>query len=171
MKKYSSLITAILMLLAGILLIVCKSSVLSWAITIVGVLLIVMSVIDLIDHNYTMFVVRAVLGILLIVLGWTLVSVLFWVFGAILLVYGILQLVNYIRSGTKVGSFVGFMAVYSTPIINIVIGLCLLLCNLGQITDILMVIIGIFFIVEAVASLFGIISKKPRKAKVTKKSK
>ena len=114
MKKYSSLITAILMLLAGILLIVCKSSVLSWAITIIGVLLIVMSVIDLIDHNYTMFVVRAVLGILLIVLGWTLVSVLFWVFGAILLVYGILQLVNYIRSGTKVGSFVGFMAVYSS---------------------------------------------------------
>lgn len=171
MKKYSSLIPAIFMLAVGILLIVFKGSMLSWAITIFGVLLIVMSVIDLIDHNYTMFAVRALLGILLIVLGWTLVELILWVFGAILLVYGVLQLVNYIRSRTKIGSFIGFIAIYSTPIINIVIGLCLLLCNIGQIADVLMVIIGIFFIIEAIASLFDIISKKPRKAKVTKKSK
>lgn len=170
MKKYSSLASAVFLLVIGILLLVFKSSILPVAITIFGVLLIIMGVMSLLEHNYSMFAVRTVLGILVIVLGWSLVSLLFYVFGAILLVYGILQLVNYVRTGTRIVSFYDFLAVYSTPIINIIIGLCFLLCNIGQIVDVLMIVIGVFFIIEGALSILGIMSKKPRKAKTTKKT-
>lgn len=166
MKKNQAVISAALMLIIGILLIVFKKDILSIAMTILGACLIVLGTLDLIERrDYLLFAVKVVIGILIIVCGWSLLEIACYIIGALLLVYGILQLINFISSKTKIVSFTDFLAVYSTPIMNIVIGLCLILANVGAIAEIIFIIVGVFFIIEAALDLFAIFQKKPKKIK------
>ena len=68
-------------------------------------------------------------------------------------------------SKTKIVSFADFLAVYSNPIMNIIIGLCLLLVNVGDIANVMFIIVGVFFIIEAAFDLLSIFRSKPKKVK------
>lgn len=165
MKKNQAVINAALIMIIGILLIVFKSTVLKIAMTIFGACLIVLGSIDLIERkDYLLFGVKAVIGILIIVCGWALAEIACYVIGALTLVYGLLQLWNFIHSKTKIVSFRDFLAVYSNPIMNILIGACLLLVNAGTIADVILVIVGVFFIIEALLDILSVLQAKPQKA-------
>lgn len=167
MKKNQAVINAALMLVIGILLIVFKGKVLEITMTILGACLIVLGVLDLVERrDYLLFAVKTVIGILIIVCGLSLSQIACYVIGALVLVYGMLQLWNFITSKTKISSFVDFLAVYSNPIMNILIGLCMLLVNIGTIANIVFTVLGIFFIIEALLDLTAIFKSKPQKAKV-----
>lgn len=167
MKKNQALINAAFIMVIGILLIVFKSGILNVAMTILGACLIVLGVIDLLERrDYLLFAIKVVIGILIIVCGLTLAEIACYVIGALMLVYGALQLWNFIHSNTKIVSFRDFLAVYSNPIINILIGLCLLLANIKTIADVIFIIVGAFFIIEAVLDILSILETKPQKAKV-----
>lgn len=167
MKKNQAVINAALIMIIGILLIVFKSTVLEIAMTIFGTCLIVLGVIDLVERrDYLLFAVKATIGILIIVCGWALAEIACYVIGALTLVYGLLQLWNFIHSKTRIVSFRDFLAVYSNPIMNILIGLCLLLVNVGTIADVIITIVGVFFIIEAVLDILSLLQAKPKKAKV-----
>lgn len=166
MKKNQAVVSAALMLIIGILLIVFRREVLSIAMTILGACLIVLGVLDLIEcRDYLLFAVKVVIGILIIVCGWAILGIACYVIGALLLVYGLMQLWNFICSKTKIVSVSDFFAVYSNPIMNIIIGLCLLLSNVGSIADVMFIIVGAFFIIEAALDLFAIFQAKPKKVK------
>ena len=166
MKKNQAVISAALMLIIGILLIVFKSQLLSITMTILGACLIVLGALDLIERrDYLLFAVKVAIGILIIVCGWTLLEIACYVIGALLLIYGLMQLWNFINSKTKIVSFADFLAVYSNPIMNIIIGLCLLLVNVGNIANVMFIIVGVFFIIEAAFDLLSIFRSKPKKVK------
>ncbi len=167
MKRNQAIVSATLTLVIGILLIIFKSQILNVAMTIFGVCLIVLGALDLFERrDYLLFVIKVAIGVLIIICGWTLLEVACYVIGALMLVYGALQLWNFITSKTKITSVRDFIAVYSNPIMNILIGLCLLFANVGTIANVIFIIIGVCFIIEAILDLFAIFQAKPKKAKV-----
>lgn len=167
MKKNQAVINAALIMIIGVLLIIFKSGVLNATMTILGACLIVLGVIDLLERrDYLLFAAKTVIGILIIVCGWSLAEIACYVIGALMLVYGALQFWNFIHSKTKIVSFRDFLAVYSNPIINVLIGLCLLFVNVGTIADVILIIVGVFFIIEALLDILSILQTKPKKVKV-----
>ena len=96
MKKQQSndLVMSIIMIALGVLFIVFKAGVISIAMTIFGVALLVVAVLDLLNKNWTPCVVKAVLGIAVILFGWVLIDIARIVLAIVLLVYGVLQVIE-----------------------------------------------------------------------------
>lgn len=152
MKITSSLITAILTIVIGVLFVALKGGVIGIAMTVLGVGLIVWAVLDIIDKNNTPGIIKLVVGIVVIVFGWTLASIVLYVMAALLLVYAIYQLYELVTN--KVKDVVKFIEPGVMALIAI-----LLLFNQGGTIAWVFIVTGIFLIVEGALALINFIKK------------
>ena len=147
----SNLISAILYILVGVLLIVFKSATLGWAMTIAGVIFIISGVIDLIKKNWMGGAVSLIIGIAILVLGWLATAIVLLVLGLLIAVKGLVALIEEFRK--KKLSVFGILF----AILTIIVGLML---AFGNGLDILILLCGIFLIVDGVLGLISAITKK-----------
>ena len=154
MKKVNStkLLSAILTLLVGILFLIWKGAVIGWAMTVIGVLLIVSAVMCLIRKNYTACVINAVIGALIIAFGWLFVSAALYVLAAILLIYGILLLIEIAKRGLKRLGTLAVIVRLAQPVICILVACCFFF-NQGGAVDWVFILSGLFLIVNGVLAL------------------
>lgn len=143
-KKGRELISALLYILIGVLLIVFRSEMLGWAMTIAGVFFIVSGVIDLVRKNFAGGAVSLIIGIAILVLGWTAAQIVFIVLGVLLAIKGVIALVNAIKTKGRPVLAIIF------PAITIAAGILL---AMGKLHEIIIVIGGVILIVDGVLGL------------------
>ena len=161
MKNANSakLLSAALTILVGVLFLIWKGTIISVAMTVIGVLLIVSAIVNLARKRYTVGVVGAVFGVMVLCFGWLFLSVALYVLAAILLIYGILLLIEIARRGlSRIGVLAAIVRL-SQPIICILVAGCLLF-NQGGAVDWVFILSGIFLIVEGVLALGDAIGLK-----------
>ena len=152
MKVSEKIISAILTLVLGILFIVLKGQVVSIAMTILGVLLIVLGIMNLTTKLVAPGVVKIVVGALIILFGWVLVSAALYILAALLHILGILQLYAEIKLNTKGARIIDTIFAYALPVICIVIAFFLFF-NQGGTVDWVFIVAGVFTIIEGILML------------------
>ena len=149
----NSILMAIVMIALGVLFMILKGGVLSIAMTMLGVALIIVAVIDLVQKQWLSCVIMAILGIAVIVFGWKLVGIARFVLAAVLLVYGVLQTIESFKGFKKKTSFLTKLCALLQAIVIIAIAVLLLFDK-----PLLWIVGGIFFVVEGVLSLIKALS-------------
>ncbi len=126
MKKTEKVVAALLTMALGVLLLIMKGEMISILMTVVGIALIVLGVIDLLNKAVPAGVVKVVVGALIILFGWVLMSAVLYIVGALLIIVGILVLYELIKCKTRF-SFYEWTSVvkYAKPVVCILIGLLL----------------------------------------------
>ncbi len=96
MQKSSFIVSAAIKLALGILLVILKAEVIGICITLLGVALLVMGIINLIHNDIPGGIVKIVLAVAVTLIGWLFLEIAFIVLGIVLLVNSILDIVKII---------------------------------------------------------------------------
>jgi hypothetical protein len=99
--KTSYLVSAAVKLALGILFVILKAEVVGICITLLGVALLVMGIIDLVHNDTAGGIVKIVLAAAVTLIGWLLLEVALIVLGIVLLVNSILDIVKIIMTAVK----------------------------------------------------------------------
>ena len=151
----NKLVSAALTLLLGILLIVLKGGVIKIALTILGIALIVLAVLDLLNKQLVPCVVKGVIGIAVIALGWALIKFAHIVLAVALIAYGVLQLYELLSGKTKKkkDSLKLFLQ-FATPIASVIAGVFLFI-DAGWVYN----IAGVFLLINGILALIEALKK------------
>lgn len=142
----NNILTCALYAIIGLLLIILQGGSLGILMTVIGVLLIVIGVVDIVNNkNLTKGLIEAGIGIAIIVCGWLIADIVLLVFGILLIVKGAIDLFQNHKNGT--------MSIVSA-VATIVIGILLVVAK-WALLDVICIIAGVIFIVNAVLVLFG----------------
>ena len=125
MKNKEKFLSAFFTIALGILLIVMKKDLISIFMTIFGIALIILGLLDFLAKDMTGAVVKCVVGALIIVFGWTIASAVVYIVAAGLLILGILGVYDLMRSKNLCARGFDVLRAYALPIGCIVIGLIL----------------------------------------------
>ncbi|MBR2870340.1 MAG: DUF308 domain-containing protein [Clostridia bacterium] len=144
--QLNTLLTAGLYAVIGILLIILKGGSLDILMTIVGALFIIMGIVDIFKGGDLLEgVIKIGIGIAIIIFGWALTDLVLLIFGILLIIKGVLDLLGLRGKGLKA---------MLPAIVMIVIGIMLVISK-WALLDIICIIAGIVFIVNAVLILIG----------------
>ena len=145
-KLDSNLITAILYIIVGALFCLFKGEIISWIMTIVGVLYIVQGVMDILNKDLTKGIINCGIGVLILVLGWLFLTVASIIFGVLIIIKGAKELLEVLKAKKK--NIFDLIA----PIVTIVIGAMLIA---GKFLDWLFIVVGVIFIINGVLEFLG----------------
>lgn len=146
----NNVINCILYTVIGLLLVIMKGGSLNILMTIIGALFIIKGIVELINGEIIPGIVEAVVGVAIIVCGWTIADIVLLIFGILLIVKGLIDLIK----NTKAG----FVPVLSA-IVTIVIGVLLVVAK-WVLLDVMCIVAGVIFLINAVLALFGKSLKK-----------
>ena len=144
----NALLMAIVMIALGVIFLVLKGGSLSIAMTVFGVALLIVAVIDLVQKQWVPCIIKAILGVAVLVFGWALVDIARYVLAAVLLIYGVLQIIEAFRGFKKKASFLSKLFSLLEALVVVAIAVLLFLNSSW-----LWVIGGIFFIVQGALGL------------------
>ncbi len=159
MKKTSQLISAIMTLALGILFVILKADIIGIALTVLGVFLIVVGVLDLIRKNIVSGVIKAALGVATLVIGGLLLDIALLILGIVLLVYGVLELIKRIVAKKKGQKLWAIILGLIEPVLCIVASIFLITSSGAALTWAI-IIAGIVFIVEGVLGVIAALGAK-----------
>lgn len=145
----SAVVTAIAYIVAGICFCIFKAGVLSWIMTIVGLLLIVQGIMRLVRNDQTQGIVYVVVGAVILIGGWLFVKVAMLILGAVLVCGAVMSLAGQ-KNPKGTASLV-------YDILTLVMGVCLMISPWAMI-DWFFVIIGVLFVIKGA---LAIINEKP----------
>ena len=148
MAKKSSfgLSSPIICIALGALLAIFKSQMLSWAMTVAGIVFIVLGVLDLSKKRTTSGAINLIIGIAILVLGWALTSIVLLVLGVLLAIKGLMDLVDALKAKKK--SVLRIVA----SALTMILGLALAFGN--GLNDLIFAV-GILLIVDGILGLIG----------------
>nr|MBE6545034.1 hypothetical protein [Oscillospiraceae bacterium] len=160
MKKKigNDLITAVALIVIGALFIIYKSEIISIAMSIIGVTLIVLGIVDAVRKFVVSGVVKIVFGVLVLVAGWLFITLALYILGAFLLIAGITELYKLTKVKIKKMSLPVAMHI-AQPIIYILVAICLFF-NQGGALSWVFTVSGIFLIIDGIVALIGAFDKK-----------
>ena len=142
----NNLITCAFYAVIGILLLALRTSALNILMTVIGALFIVLGVVDIINKkDLVKAIIEIAIGVAIIVCGWLIADIVLLVFGIFLIIRAGIDIWNKRKAG--------FEALLS-PIVCAVIGILLVVAR-WALTDIIFIVAGIIFILNAVLVLFG----------------
>ena len=142
----NSILNCIIYAVIGILLIVLKSGSLGILMTAVGALLIITALIDIFgEKDLGKGVIELLLGAGIIVCGWLIADIVLLVLGIVLIVKGAMELFKNIKKG-----FVENLS----SIVLIIVGILLVIAK-WALMDVMCVVAGVIFLINAVLILLG----------------
>ena len=145
-KSKFSISSPILYIILGALLVIFKSQMLSWAMTIAGVCCVIMGIIDLAKGRTKSGIFNAALGVIILVVGWTILNIVLLVLGVLIAAKGVIDLVEVLKHKKRSAFRVDFAA------LTIALGIAL---AFGNLLGDLIVIIGILLIIDGALGLLG----------------
>lgn len=155
----NKLLEGIFLILVGILFLVLDANyIINITMTVFGVALLVLAVLDLLDHQTLPGIVKLVFGVVVIVFGWALVDVAMIVLAAVILIWGIYELYAKLKIHLKGSNTLNTILLYISPILDILLGL-LLLFNRGGAMAVISKIVGILLIVDGAMLLIDGLKK------------
>ncbi len=148
--KTSNFINVIIYIIVGILMCVFKARLLSWAMTAIGVILVISGIIQLVKNNLNAGIITAALGVLIIFGGWLFVDIILLILGVLLTVKGILDLLKSIEY-KLISSIIASS-------ITMIIGV-LLIISKWVLLDWFFIVVGIIFIIDGLLIALGQLRK------------
>ena len=148
-KSKLGLSSPLLYIVLGALLVIFKSQMLSWAMTIAGIFFLVMGIIDLTKGRTMAGSINIIIGVAILVLGWLVLNVVLLVLGVLIAIKGVTELIDVLKRKRR--NIIQLLF----PILTIVIGVSL---ALGDALGDIIAIVGILLIVDGILGLVG--SKK-----------
>ena len=154
MKTSSYLVSAAVKLALGILFVILKAQVVGICITLLGVALIVMGILDLVHNDIVGGVVKIVLAAAVLLIGWLLLDVALLVLGIVLLVYSIIDIVKMIITVVQNKNFsvTAFILGLIEPALALVASI-FLITSRGAAIEWTVIIAGIVLIVNGAIAL------------------
>ena len=159
MKKSEKIISAVLIMVLGVMFIILKDKFIGLLMTVAGISLIVLGVADAIQSFVPPAVIKIVSGLLVIVCGWAVVEAVLYILAGVLLVFGILLLYDEIKKGKSCGSLWQTLLQYAVPVICIGVGI-LLLFHRGEMVEIVLTISGTLIFIEGGIVLFNALTEE-----------
>lgn len=159
--KTDSLIEGLLTILLGILFLILQGQVVTIAMTVLGVVLLVLAVLDLLENRVPSAIVKAVFGVVTLLFGWVITTAALYVLAALLLIWGIYELYAKLHVHLKGNSLGLTVLLYISPILNILLGL-LLLFNQGGTLAWIFIVVGVLLILDGAMLLCGLVRPKKR---------
>ena len=158
MKKIrgNEILTAVALIVIGLLFMIYKSEVVSIAMSLIGCTLIALGIIDILRRFTVSGVVKIVLGIFVLAAGWLLVTLAFYVLGAFMLVAGITELLALTKVKIKKITLPVAMHILQ-PVIYILVAICLFF-NQGGALSWVFTVSGLFMILDGAVGLVGALS-------------
>lgn len=155
------LVEGFLTLLVGILFLFLRGdTIINIAMTVFGVALLVLAVLDLMDHQMYPAIVKAVIGVVVLIFGWAFVEVAMIVLAIVLLIWGIYELYLLVKNRVG-GNALAVILRYISPILSIVIGVLLLVNRSGTVNAI-SVVIGVVLIIDAILLFYDALRTKKK---------
>lgn len=164
MKRATKLLSALLTIALGVLFVIFKTEILSVCMTVLGVGLIVLAILDLIRFKVITAVIEGIFGVAVLVIGWTLVDIALFVLAIVLGLYGIVELIRRIFEKKKKKHPAVLVIGFIEPILCIGVA-ALLLLNGGAALSGVMILAGILLIVDGILSLVVALAGKRKKRK------
>jgi len=143
----------------GILFVILKADIIGIALTVLGVFLIVVGVLDLVRKNIVSGVIKAALGVAVLVIGWLLLDIALLILGIVLLVYGVLELIKRIVAKKKGQKLWTVILGLIEPALCIVASIFLITSSGAALTWAI-IIAGIVFIIEGVLGVIAALGAK-----------
>lgn len=156
-NKSNELLTAIALILIGGLFIIYKGEVISIAMSLIGITLVVLGIIDILRARVFSGVVKLVFAALVVLAGWLFVTLALYVLGAFLLIAGITQLIAISKLKIKKLTLPAVMHI-AQPIIYILVAICLFF-NQGGAISWVFILSGVFLILDGIAGIIGALDK------------
>ena len=156
-NKSNELLTAIALILIGGLFIIYKGEVISIAMSLIGITLVVLCIIDILRARVFSGVVKLVFAALVVLAGWLFVTLALYVLGAFLLIAGITQLIAISKLKIKKLTLPAVMHI-AQPVIYILVAICLFF-NQGGAISWVFILSGVFLILDGIAGIIGALDK------------
>ena len=147
MKKSERIIAAALTMVIGILLITLQDEFIGILMTVAGVSLIVLGIVDIFNRFVPPAVVKIVTGILIIICGWALVEAVLYIVAALLLMAGVLLIYDMIKKRHRCETVWKTVIEYAIPSLFLAIGM-LLLFHQTLTMKVIFIICGILTLME-----------------------
>lgn len=150
--KEKKILNALLYMIIGAVLCIMKGELIGIAMTVIGVLAIVVGIIDLCKKFIVSGVVKIVFGAFVIYAGWLLVEVILYVIAAILIIQGIIRLIRVLSSLKRLN--VALIVIFLVEaILTLGMGICIIFYRAETISWVF-IVAGVLLIVEGILSLF-----------------
>ena len=148
-------------LVLGILFVILKAEVLAVAMTVMGVALLILGIIDLVKARVFLGLLKIIGAIIIFIFEWKLIEIAGIVMGVALLVWGIIALIKKICSKKKkkrkgLATALG----YIVPIVCILGGAFLLTGGIGSLLSWAFIIAGVLLIITGVLAIIESLSSK-----------
>lgn len=155
MKISKEFVFAALMVVVGILLIALKGAAISWAVTILGVALIVAGVLDVLVNKKGWIAggIEILIGVLLIVFAWVITDIVLFIVAGVLVVYGIYGIILAVQKGTKPLS--KFLLALIVPAVYVIAGIFLFLNGFSWafvVSGVILVVYGVLQMIQAITT-------------------
>ncbi len=154
MKKSEKIISAVVLMALGILFIVLQDEFVGILMTVAGVSLLVLGIVDIFGGNLPQAIVKMVAGLLVVIAGWTVVEAVLYILAGILLVCGTLWLYSKIKNRDCCDMVWQTVLDYAAPSVCILLGFLFLFHHTMALSFVL-VTGGILIILEGGMVLFN----------------
>ncbi len=148
--KTNAVINAALYIIMGVLMCIFRKDLLEWAMTAIGIVLIVAGILNIVKKDVVEGVIMAAIGVVIILGGWLFWDIVLLVLGVALAVKGILDLFRAIEC-KSVPAIIG-------SVITMAVGV-LLVVNKWALLDWIFIIIGVILIIDGVIAALGLLKK------------
>lgn len=149
--KQNKLLTALITIAVGAILIIWKTSVVSIAITALGVYFIVMGILDVVNKkDQTTAIIKIAIGAIAVLLAWLITTVAVIILGVVITLNGIVQILDIVKSNEKQVKLVDKIMVWAGPVLSVAAGLFIIF---GNGLDWAFIVFGVLVIIEGVVSL------------------
>ena len=147
-------ITALALIVIGVMCFIFRTGMLSVLITVIGAVLIATGLYDIfVRKNTFLGIAEAVAGAIAVIFGWTLVGAALVIIGIVFVLYGIYLIFAAINSGVmKSGSAAAKIVVVSKPVVMVALGI-LLVTSYKAMADAMMIAVGVLAVTGGVLSL------------------
>ncbi len=145
-KKRINISSPVLYLILGILLMIFKMQMLSWAMTLAGIAFVIMGVLDIINKRTKSGIFNIALGVIILVVGWTILNIVLLVLGVLIAAKGVMDLIEVLKRKKRNALKVILAA------LTIALGVAL---ALGDLLGNLIWIVGLFLVIDGALGLLG----------------
>ncbi len=146
-KLNSNVMNAVLYIVVGLLFCIFRLKLLKWAMTAIGIALIVVGILSIVKNKLTEGIIMIAVGVLVILGGWLFVEIIALILGVILIAKGVLDIVKIVKEKYPLIELI-------SPILTAIVGVMLIANTWGTI-DWVFIILGIILIVDGVLLLFA----------------
>ena len=150
-NKSNEFLTSVALIVIGLLFLIYKGGIISIAMSVIGVTLIALGIIDIIRNRVTVGIIKLVLAALVMLAGWLFIKLALYLLGAILLIVGVTELRSVLSVKYKKLTLPVILHI-AQPVIYILVAICLFF-NQGGAISWVFTLSGLFLIIDGLAGI------------------